>query len=44
MSSAGVLDTVSRLPGMSGKANDAVPAFTHGNMSDASILFKLPEM
>ena len=36
-----VLDTISRLPGMSGEANDAVSAYTQVEMSDASRLLDL---
>ena len=35
MTVASVMDTISRLPGMSGEANDAVSAYTQVKMSDA---------
>ena len=38
-----VLDTITRLPGMSGKANAAVSAHTQVKISDASRLLELPE-
>ena len=38
-----MLYTFSRWPGMSGKANDAVSAYTQVTMSDASRLHKLRE-
>ena len=43
MTAAKVLDTISRLPGMSVEANDAVFAHTQVTMSDASRLLKLLE-
>ena len=43
MTAATVLDTISRLPGMSGEANDAVSAFTQVKMSDASRLLMFHE-
>ena len=42
MTAAKVLDTVLRVPGMSGEANDAVSAYTQVKMSDASRLLARP--
>ena len=41
LTAAKVLDTISRLLGMSGEANDAVYAYTQVKMSDASSFFTL---
>ena len=38
-----LLNTISRLLGMSGEANDAVSAYTQVKISDASRALKLPE-
>ena len=43
MTAAKVMDTISRLPSMSGDTNDAVSEYTQVKMSDASKLHKLPE-
>ena len=43
MTPAQVLDLISRTPGMSGEADDAVSAHIQVKMSDASKLLKLPE-
>ena len=43
MTAANVMDSVSRLPGCSGQAADAVSACTHVKMEDASTLLKIPK-
>ena len=43
MTAANVLDTTSRLPGLSGEVNDAVSAYTQVKMSDASRSHKRQE-
>ena len=40
---AKVMDNISRLPGCSGQAADAVSAYTLVKMSDASTLLKIPK-
>ena len=43
MTAAKVMDIISRLPGCSGQAADAVSANTHVKMEDASTLLKFPQ-
>ena len=43
MTAAKVMDGISRLPGCSGQAADAVSACTQVKMEDASTLFKFPK-
>ena len=43
MTAAKVMDIISRLPGCSGQAADAVSAKTHVKMEDAPVLFKIPK-
>ena len=42
MKAAKVMDIISRVPGCSGQAADAVPAYTQVKMEDASKLLKIP--
>ena len=41
MTAAKVMDNISRLPGCSGQAADAVSAYTQVKMEDAPLLFKI---
>ena len=43
MTAAKVMDIISRLPGCSGQAADAVPAYTQVKMEDAPNLLKIPK-
>ena len=43
MTAAKVMDFISRLPGCSGQATDAVSAFTHVTMEDSHKLLKIPK-
>ena len=43
MTAAKVMDIVSRLPGCSGQAADAVSGYTQVKMEDASTLLKTPK-
>ena len=43
MTAAKVMDIISRLPGCSGRAADAVSACTQVKMEDAPTLLKIPE-
>ena len=43
MTAAKVMDIISRLPGCSGQAADAVSAYTQVKMGDASTLLKIPK-
>ena len=43
MTAAKVMDIISRLPGCSGQAADAISAYTQVEKEDASTLFKIPK-
>ena len=43
MTAAKIMDIISRLPGCTGQAADAVSAYTHVKMQDAHKLLKIPK-